>query len=499
MNLGSLDLYVNSLEGTIPSQLGRLMNLEVLSLTDNSLAGTIPSELGNLMNLGSLNLNDNWLKGTIPSELGKLVNLEVLDLNDNALYGTIPSELGHLVNLEVLAHCDNSLLGTIPSELSNLVNLAVMFLFGNSLEGTIPSALGSLRCLEALDVNHNSLSGVLPLSIVGWEHLQSANLSTNRFSGPTETFAVKNFTSLQVLDLSLNRFTGTIPASVFALPMLQAVILSQNCFSGNLFGCQQNDIPQSDVNRGTSQCGSVDFQYSLLVWSAGFALCVVVGTFGSDWIVQVVEACRSREVVRVLVGPICCLAVCVIGLVGFVTMKLCSDITYASTYAVQYWWTSTVTFVHDWNVSIFLFFNLVAICAVFTMTVISFTDKSGSMNSRTTIPTPLIYYFFAHLVNVIIVAAANMVYVLTAIGSVNNTALLVIQTVLGMFKLAWSSWAIPRLLSWARIAENQKLCHWTFMVLFVFLGAPFASSFCESSSCLFTMLWSAMHCCFSFS
>jgi hypothetical protein len=168
-----------------------------------------------------------------------------------------------------------------------------------------------------------------------------------------------------------------------------------------------------------------------------------------------------------------------------VTMKLSSGVTCTSPYAIQYWWTNTITFVHNWNISIFLFLDLVAICTVFTMTAISLTTKVDSFNSRTSTPTPVIYCLFAHLINMVIVTAVNM---LTVIGTVSSIALFGIQTVLVVFKLAWSSWAIPRLLLRAKIADNQKLSHWTFMVVFVFLGAPFASSFCESSSCFLYVL-----------
>ena len=50
-----------------------------------------------------LNLGVNGLSGTIPSELGNLANLERLYLSINQLSGEIPSELGNLANLELVA------------------------------------------------------------------------------------------------------------------------------------------------------------------------------------------------------------------------------------------------------------------------------------------------------------------------------------------------------------------------------------------------------------
>lgn len=47
-----LDLDSNVIEGTIPSELARLVNLVIFSLGQNHITGTIPSELGNLGKLG---------------------------------------------------------------------------------------------------------------------------------------------------------------------------------------------------------------------------------------------------------------------------------------------------------------------------------------------------------------------------------------------------------------------------------------------------------------
>jgi hypothetical protein len=86
------------------------------------------------------------------------------------------------------------------------------------------------------------------------------------------------------------------------------------------------------------------------------------------------------------------------------------------------------------------------------------------------------------------VSTVNAVYVLVAVGRLSNVALLFVQAALGTFKLAWSAWVIPSLLAWAFERSSLQLPNWIFMILFVFLGAPFASSFSESSSCFLYVL-----------
>lgn len=89
-----VSLWLNKLNGELPSDLGNLAALERLSLPLNSLSGDIPSELGMLSNLKELILIGNRLSGEIPVELGGLTNLEKLYLSvGNQFTGCIPSDL----------------------------------------------------------------------------------------------------------------------------------------------------------------------------------------------------------------------------------------------------------------------------------------------------------------------------------------------------------------------------------------------------------------------
>ena len=92
-----------------------------VSLWLNKLEGQMPSDLGNLAKLERLNVVLNRLNGEIPSELGMLSNLEELALLGNKLTGEIPSELGNLTNLEKLyLSVGNQFTGCIPSTLQNV-------------------------------------------------------------------------------------------------------------------------------------------------------------------------------------------------------------------------------------------------------------------------------------------------------------------------------------------------------------------------------------------
>ena len=73
--------------GDMPSRVTRV------ELSGESLSGSIPPELGALLELTHLDLSSNSLTGDIPAELGLLSNLEEIRLSGNSLTGCIPVAL----------------------------------------------------------------------------------------------------------------------------------------------------------------------------------------------------------------------------------------------------------------------------------------------------------------------------------------------------------------------------------------------------------------------
>ena len=80
----------------------------------------------------------NQLTGSIPSQLGNLINLEYLNLGENQLTGSIP--LGEFLSNLVDSLRENQLTGSIPSVLGNLNNLVFLDLYGNDLTHEIPTS-----------------------------------------------------------------------------------------------------------------------------------------------------------------------------------------------------------------------------------------------------------------------------------------------------------------------------------------------------------------------
>ncbi len=106
-----VSLWLNNLNGELPSELGGLAKLERLNLPLNRLNGEIPSGLGNLSSLEELILIGNALSGEIPVELGGLLNLEKLYLSVGSQFtGCIPSTLRNVADNDLselgLEFCD---------------------------------------------------------------------------------------------------------------------------------------------------------------------------------------------------------------------------------------------------------------------------------------------------------------------------------------------------------------------------------------------------------
>ncbi|KAK7275476.1 hypothetical protein RIF29_16593 [Crotalaria pallida] len=81
----------NTLNGSIPIQIGQLKVLHQLTLCNNNFSGSIPDQISNLINLEKLDLSRNQLSGEIPSSLKSLHFLSYFSVAYNHLQGQIPT------------------------------------------------------------------------------------------------------------------------------------------------------------------------------------------------------------------------------------------------------------------------------------------------------------------------------------------------------------------------------------------------------------------------
>ena len=222
-----VNLHVNDLSGTIPSELGRLSSLKVLQLYENNLTGPIPSELAILSELNYLDLERNALNGQLPEELGDLANLEHLGLALNELTGLIPAELATLSKLKGLRLQLNDLTGPIPPELGRLASLTDLGLNDNKLRGPIPAELGRLSSLIGLSLGHNALTGPIPPALGDLSRLWTLYLDGNNLTG-TVPQELGHLSRLRWLRLGGNNLSGPLPASFTNLRQLELLEIGEN-------------------------------------------------------------------------------------------------------------------------------------------------------------------------------------------------------------------------------------------------------------------------------
>ncbi|CAM8955374.1 unnamed protein product [Rhodiola kirilowii] len=235
LSLQYLTLGSNRIYGSIPVQIGNLINLATLTIDGNSLAGEIPTSVGNLYNLGRLYLGGNKLSGIIPSFIGNLTNLYELSLSKNQLEGSLPSSLQNCISLQLLniknnrLHGDSSLkivsslnqivylymsgnffTGHIPRELGNMIHMSFLDISKNKYSGEIPIEIGKCLMLEAFSMGGNMFTGRIPLSLSSLEGVQFMNFSRNNLSGSIP-LQFQDLSHLQFFDVSFNQLEGDVP------------------------------------------------------------------------------------------------------------------------------------------------------------------------------------------------------------------------------------------------------------------------------------------------
>ncbi|CAN8252000.1 unnamed protein product [Cochlearia groenlandica] len=112
-NLQIFSASFSELIGEIPNYVG-CKSFYKIELQGNSMNGTIPWDIGHCEKLIYLNLSQNHLSGIIPWEISKLPSISDVDLSRNLLTGTIPSDFGSSKTITTFNVSYNQLIGSIP-------------------------------------------------------------------------------------------------------------------------------------------------------------------------------------------------------------------------------------------------------------------------------------------------------------------------------------------------------------------------------------------------
>ncbi|KAF3456719.1 hypothetical protein FNV43_RR01373 [Rhamnella rubrinervis] len=256
-NLKVLDMSENNFSGTIPQWLCIFgTSLEILNLYGNNFHGSLPQMFtnGSMLNLKTLDLSDNQLQGKVLQFLRNCSKLQVLNLEHNQISdtfpfcGSLPSEyfinwvamiqapyenkvqLRYMQDMYWEKYYPSSIIVVKKGLKMKLVRIPTTFicidLSSNRFDGEIPSSIVNLRDLVVLNLSSNSFNGSIPLSLGNIRELESLDLSKNKLSGRIPQ-QLTDLTFLEYLNLSQNQLTGPIPRG------RQLDTFSSSCFEEN--------------------------------------------------------------------------------------------------------------------------------------------------------------------------------------------------------------------------------------------------------------------------
>ncbi|KAK7339942.1 hypothetical protein VNO77_20630 [Canavalia gladiata] len=230
-----LDLSFNKFIGPLPS-FKMAKNLKYFSLLHNNLTGDIPStHFEGLVNLLTLNLGDNSLNGKIPLSLFTLPSLQELTLSHNGFDGPL-DEFPNVSSskLQLIDLSNNKLQGNIPLSIFHLKGLCFLQLSSNEFEGTLQlGKIQSLHNLHTLGLSHNKLSVDITFnddhdlsSFPNMKYILLGSCKLREFPR-----FLRNQSLLNALDLSSNEIHGIIPNWIWRFDSLVYLNLSNNSFT----------------------------------------------------------------------------------------------------------------------------------------------------------------------------------------------------------------------------------------------------------------------------
>ncbi len=264
LDLNSLFLQNNLLNGTLPSWLFTLPSLVKLIMADNQFIGEIDEFKSNSLQI--IVMGDNKLHGPLPRSISRLVNLTYLDLSLNNLSIMLELELfSKLINLQDLDFSYNNVsfninnnitkilpmlqslslrssnISDYPTFLRTTPNLLILDLSDNKICGQVPIWLGDVArdSLSFLNLSHNFLTSI---DEIPWKNIFSVDLHDNLLQGP---FPALRAPSLAYLWISQNNFIGEIPSLTCKASSLEVLDLSHNKFSGMIPKCLVHSVSLS--------------------------------------------------------------------------------------------------------------------------------------------------------------------------------------------------------------------------------------------------------------
>ncbi|TYH86425.1 hypothetical protein ES332_D01G041700v1, partial [Gossypium tomentosum] len=313
-----LDLSINRLNGKIPHCLGKLSYyLTVSDLWMNNLQGVIPTKFANCESLRILSLNGNQLEGPLPHSLLNCKDSEVLDVGNNTISGEFPHWLGTLPKLRlalkpklrfpmsrIMDISHNEFIGSLPTrnELQEVQYVGQKDLYSQWDD------VMRLKSLEERNFSHNNLVGCIPPSIGISTNLEWLDLSSNQLACRIPQKLLDQ-TFLEVLNLSCYKLEGPIPEGKQFNTFPNESYLGNLGLSGFPLSklCYQSETPQPPQQNVSGSIIEFGWQVVLLGYGCGVIFGLIMGyivfSIGKpQWLVMLAEQIQPRKLKRSKLG-----------------------------------------------------------------------------------------------------------------------------------------------------------------------------------------------------
>lgn len=133
-----------------------------MSIDYNKLTGTLPT-FSNTSCVSYISISHNTLNGTLPREIGNMKALQILYLINNTLTGKIVYTYTHFytptcLTAKMTIFC--TLIGVIPEEIGGLDKLVELYMNSNKFIGHLPPVIFNMKSLAELSLDKNDLTGM---------------------------------------------------------------------------------------------------------------------------------------------------------------------------------------------------------------------------------------------------------------------------------------------------------------------------------------------------
>ena len=181
--------------------------LNYFYVSTNLLSGFIPTEMTKLYKLINCYLHENFLSGSLPQNLGDMIQVQIFSAHFNQLTGRIPTSIFRMKLLHQIYLQSNFLTGPVANiyNASEQKLLTTIDFSSNLLTGVIPISIFNARHLQSFVAGTNCFTGTLPAEICNAGRLNYLSLDGMNTAANCRNPLFPSFTGIN----SYSRTQGT--------------------------------------------------------------------------------------------------------------------------------------------------------------------------------------------------------------------------------------------------------------------------------------------------